>query len=245
MSGNVKRTKVKAVRKVRAPKKPIPKVYQQSSKKPTKYVDSFNTGTALASPTDASGGELDASIAGPTALGALVGVFSGATETGRIQNDIILTSLQIKGTVTCDAQANQTATDIGTRVFLAVVLDTQTNGVQLSSEDVFTNPSATASLAASPLRNMLNTKRYRVLKIWEMDFNNPSISFDGTNMEQSGMVMPFECYIPMELRVQYNTGNTGIVSGIVDNSLHMIGYTSSTALAPTIQYNCRARFNDE
>lgn len=211
-----------------------------------KFVDSANTGTALTAPTDASGGEIDATyIVVAEVMGQLVGVGAGAGENLRVGSDITLLSLQIKGVVTCVAQTDQTAGDPPTHVFLAVVLDTQTNGAQLNSEDVFQNTSGVAVLAASPVRDMEHSKRFKVLKTWEMVFDHNTMTYDGTNIETNGMLQTFDCYIPLDIRQQYITNtNSQAVASVSDNSLHLIGYCSSTTLAPTVAYNCRARFVD-
>ena len=47
---------------------------------------------------------------------------------------------------------------------LALVLDMQTNGATISSENVYKNVSASGALAASPFRNLQFIKRFKVLK---------------------------------------------------------------------------------
>lgn len=229
-----------------APKKAVPKYNRRTGGyvgMVRKYVDSWNTGTALTAPTDATGAEIDATSAGPIALSQLCGVIVGAGEVGRTGDKVRWTSLQLTGTVTCSPQVDQTALDVGTKVYLAVVLDTQSNGAQLNSEDVYTNPSATASLAASPLRDMERSKRFKVLKVMTHDFAPPAVAYDGTNIEQGGLIWSFDCFINMDIITQYfNTTNQ--VASVLDNSFHLIGYTNSTLLAPTVQYNCRGRFID-
>lgn len=232
---------------VTTPKKKYPKTNTKSnnySNISKKYVDSWNTGTAIPNNTTCASGEIDAST-GVGALSQLCGVVNNATETSRTGDKVRYTSIHVIGTVTCAAQADQTATDLATNVYVAIVLDTQTNGAQLNSEDVFTNPSATASLCSSPVRDMQYSKRFKVVKTWSCNFNNPSIAYDGSNMEQSGMIENFDLFINCDVIQQYTDANsTGLVTGVLDNSFHLIAFASSTALAPTIQYNCRARFID-
>lgn len=209
-----------------------------------KYVDSWNTGTAIPNNTTCASGEIDAST-GVGALSQLCGVIASASETGRTGDKVRYTSLHVTGTVSCAAQADQTSTDVGTKVYVAIVLDTQTNGVQLNSEDVFTNPSATATLCANPIRDMQYSKRFKVVKTKKFYFDNPSITWDGTNIEQSGFCQDLDMYVNLDVIQQYTDANgTGLVTGVLDNSFHLIAFTNSTALTPTIQYNCRARFID-
>lgn len=208
-----------------------------------KYVDTWNTGTAMVAPTDAAGGELDATGVTVGALSQLLGIVQGDGPTFRDGENVRWTSIQLQGTVTCAPQVDQTAIDVGTKVFLALVLDTQTNAAQLNSEDVYSNPSASAANAPHPLRDMQRTKRFKVLRTWTHEFMPPAVSYDGTNIEQGGLIWSFDCYINLDITQQY-VSNSSVISSIQDNSFHLIGYTNSTALAPTVQYLCRGRFSD-
>ncbi len=199
-----------------------------------KFIDQTQT-VALTAPTNAAGGEVDPND------DCLNGITQGDNSISRDGSKIVMRSIQIKGFISCAAQANQTATDLGTKVFIALVQDKQTNGVQLNSEDVFTNPSGAAIGAPLCLRTVFTSNRYNVLKTFECDISNPSISYDGTNIEQSGLITSFSMYKKLNMYAQYSSNN-GDVSDIVDNSLHLIAYCSSIALVPTLTYNSRVRF---
>ena len=238
-SGNTKK------RRIKAPKRTYPKTNLNKSSYigvNKKYVDAYNVGQAITSPIDATGGEIDVLVGG-VSQSHFTPTLRGVGETNRVGDEIRVLSLQVNGTVTCDAQANQTSSDIGTKIMIALVLDTQTNAAAINSEDVYINPSFTASNAASPLRDMERSKRYKVIKTWDMTFNNPSITYDGTNIEQSGMVQPFDCFLNTDIVQQYS-GTNSIITSVSDNSIQMIAFASSTALAPTIQFNTRCRFID-
>jgi len=131
-------------------------------------------------------------------------------------------------------------------IYIALVLDTQTNGAQLNSEDVFTNPNGTMISAASPLRNMSYTERFKVLKKKIIRFPQPSITYDGTNIEQSGFRIPFSFFVKLGgLQTKFQAGTTtGYCGTIVDNSLHLIAYSNNTgaSIIPLISYNARLRF---
>ena len=224
----------------------VPKKVDMSTLKnqPKKNFESWNTGTALTAPTNATGGEITSTIPLEGNVGALIGVTSVTTgEDGRDSDEIRIVSINVRGTITCAAQANQTNADLGTKVMIAIVLDKQPNGATMNSEDCYTNPSSTSSLAASPFRDLDYSKRFQVLKTLDMTLTNPSITYDGTNIEQSGLIHPFDIYLNTDIVQQYTT-TSGLIAAQSTNALHMIAYTSSTALAPTIQYNCRIRFYD-
>ncbi len=201
-----------------------------------KFYDTSLIGAALTAPTDATGGEHDQS-----ATICMNSITQGDGESQRDGRKCTVQSAYVKGVINCPAQANQTATDAASKIYIALVLDTQTNGAQLNSEDVFKNDGANAITAASPMRNMQFTQRFRILDTAELVMQNPNISWDGTNMEQQGLVSPFQLSSNIEFSSQYS-GTTESVANITDNSLHIIAYCNENGLAPTISYNARVRF---
>ena len=105
----------------------------------TKFLDMAISAVAIPAPTDASGGELDPTGSGCT--GCLSAPAQGDTASSRDGFKISMKSIQIEGAIYIAPQINQTIQDAMSYFFVALVLDTQTNGAQLNSEDVFTNPS--------------------------------------------------------------------------------------------------------
>ncbi len=201
-----------------------------------KFFDSHQNDTAITAPADAAGGELD-----PTTLNCLFAPTQGTGAENRDGRRVSMKSLLIVGNVICASQANQTVPEEASSVFIAVVLDKQTNAAQLNSEDVFHNESGDASLAAAPLRDLERSTRFRVLKTWKLDFQVVSAAFDGTNIEQAGLVQHFEGFIGLNVPVEF-VANGGSISDIQDNSLHVIAYCTNTGLAPALNYNARIRF---
>jgi len=156
-----------------------------------KFYDTALTATALTAPTDASGGEVD-----PSATSMISTPAVGDGEQNRDGKRINILSVQVNGTVNLPAIANATTGFTPSRVFVALVLDTQSNAAQMNSEDCFKNTGATAALAANPMRNLLFGKRFRVLKEETFQFTDPNITYDGTNIEQNGLVEEFKWFIP-------------------------------------------------
>lgn len=203
----------------------------------TKFYDTTFSG-ALAAPADASGGECD-----PATVLCLSAPAQGDGEQNRDGNKMLVKSVFINGMIDCAPQADQTAADIACCYYVALVLDTQTNGSQLNSEDVYTNPSGLNLLAANPLRNLQYSSRFRVLATTSGHIDQPNMAFDGTNIEQGGARKPFVLSWSGSLPVQFKGGATAAgVSGVADNSLHVIAFTSTTGLIPTLRYNSRIRF---
>ena len=127
----------------------------------TKFFDNACVNFTIPSPTDASGGEAQPTI---TVSQCLSSPAQGDGEQNRDGRRITAKSMFINGVVTIATQADQTNADIMPTVYIAVVLDTQTNAATIVSENVFQNTGANAILAACPVRNMSNTRRYQILK---------------------------------------------------------------------------------
>lgn len=202
-----------------------------------KYYDTSRSGVALTNPSDASGAEID-----PSTINALNTIAQGDGEQNRDGRNVVMKKISIKGNVTINVQQNVVALDALPVVYLALVQDKQTNGAQLNSEDVFTNPSGATPLAAHPFRNLQYIKRFNVLKTCTLEFENGLYpTYDGTNIEVSGKMMAFEMHKDLNIPVNF-TGTTSAIANIADNSLHLIGYCTSTTYAPEVNYNARVRF---
>jgi len=202
-----------------------------------KFYDTSLSGTALVSPTDSAGAECD-----PATVLCLNAPAQGDGESNRDGRQIVMKSIGVAGLISIPNQANQTATDVSGVITICLVLDTQTNGAQLNSEDVFTNPSAAAAISPFAFRNLQYVQRFRVLQRIELKMDQPTVVWDGTNVEQGGLQIPFKLYKNLnDLRVTF-TGTTAGVANITDNSLHVIAYASNISTAPTINYNARLRF---
>lgn len=200
-----------------------------------KYVDSALVSSALAAPTAAAGGEQD-----PATLLALNAIAQGDGEQQRDGKQVCIKSVYVSGVVDVPVQANLTAGTIDPLIYVALVLDKQTNGAQLNSEDVFVNPGASAVTAASPLRNLQYTSRFQVLDSVVLHPPARQLSFDGTNIESSGTRVPFKLSNTSDIITNY-IATGAVVAAIQDHSLHVIAYTSTTTGA-TISYNARVRF---
>jgi len=200
-----------------------------------KYVDSALVSSALTAPTDASGGEKD-----PATLLALNAIAQGDGEQQRDGKQVCIKSVYVSGVVDVPVQANLTAGTVDPLVYVALVLDKQTNGAQLNSEDVFVNPGASAVTAASPLRNLQYTSRFQVLDSVLLHPPARQLSYDGTNIESSGTRMPFKLSNTSDIIANY-IATGAVIAAIQDHSLHVIAYTSS-ATGATISYNARVRF---
>jgi len=200
-----------------------------------KYKDSALVSQALAAPTDAAGGEID-----PATMLALNSIAQGDGEQERDGKQVCVKSCYVSGTVTLPAVANATAGSVVPTTFIALVLDKQTNAAQLNSEDVFTNPGASAVTASCPLRDLQYTSRFQVLDSVVVEPKMIAATYDGTNIETFGTQVPFKLSWSGELMTNY-VGTTAAIASIQDHSLHLIAYTAPVTGA-TISYNARVRF---
>ncbi len=201
-----------------------------------KFYDSMLISAALTAPSDATGGEHN-----PSATICLNSMTQGDGEEQRDGRKATIQGVFVKGVISVANQTNQTVTDPGSKIYIALVLDTQTNGALLNSEDVFKNKGANGITAASPMRNMQFTQRFRILDTAELVMENPNIAYDGTNIEQQGLIQPFQLSSNLEFSTQYS-GTTETIANITDNSLSIVAFCTNVGLVPTMSYNARIRF---
>lgn len=209
-----------------------------------KFLDCAANNLALVSSAGQSTQELNPTTGCTNCLSAPA---QGDGASNRDGAKIIGKSLQITGIVGMPAQTNQTLTDTTPIIYLAVVLDMQTNGgtaTGIDSENVYQNVGANSNLCATPLRNMSFSTRYQVLKLKKIRLPVPSVTWDGTNIEQAGVTVPFDIYLNLKnLPIKFTSGSTTAdVSSVIDNSLHLIGGSSDQGGLPVIYYQSRFRF---
>lgn len=203
-----------------------------------KFYDTSATANIVA-PTDCTGGEVDPS----GGLNCLSAPAQDDTASGRDGRKIVAKYIQLKGSVRFSTATNQTLSVDSNRLVVAVVLDTQTNGAQLNSEDVFTNPRGATTAADAPLRNLNFGERFKILKMEHFVLEDPNMTYDGTNVEINGKSLTFDWYIPLKnLKIAFTSGVTAGVANVLDNSIHVIAFATSTSPQCAIVYNARMRF---
>jgi len=203
-----------------------------------KFLDTTKSNTAIAANADCTGGEYDPS-AGCT--GCLSCPAQGDTEQSRDGKRIVIDSLILKGFVQ-NGESTGEAPEAASKIFVAVVLDTQTNGAQLNSEDVFKNTGAYALLNADPMKNLLFGGRFRILKSQTFDLTFNGVTGAVATLAHNATRRDFDWYIPFKggLPVNLNAGTDANVTNVIDNSLHVVAF--STIAGSSIGYNARIRF---
>jgi len=145
---------------------------------------------------------------------------------------IILKSWSVKGTIGLAPTVAADTLPYGRLAFIALVLDTQTNGVQCSSNDIFTPVIGSDVAMCNPLVNMVNSRRFVILARKTLDLNvkthtneyEPGIP---AVYQIPGIIRPFEFFVPLDLPVLYKAfAAFSPIGNIVDNSLHVVAFTS-------------------
>jgi len=209
----------------------------------TKFLDIPMTTRSFVTSVDATGGELQPSS---VVTGCLSAPAQGDGAQNRDGKKIIIKSALIQGNITFEAEEGITAAPLACTIYLALVQDTQTNGVTINSEDVFTNPVGSALSAANPFRNMSNTQRFKVLKTFQYTVDTPSMANDTGatgGITFFGKTIPFDISWKGMIPVNFTAASTSAdVANVVDNSLHLIGFANNTGWASSVQCNTRIRF---
>lgn len=187
--------------------------------------------------TTLAGAELDPATV-PYQVYCLNGITQGDGENDRDGRKVVTKSVMVKGTVDLPGADNINNGD--TTVFIALVLDKQTNGAQLNAEDVFTT-SAAGGLSSQPFRNLQYVQRFDVLASTTLCLENSGMAYNGSALIPVSTRKTFEFYRKLDLPVMYS-GTGGSVSSIVDNSLHLIAVCDNAAAVPQIVYGSRVRF---
>jgi len=207
-----------------------------------KFLDCTKPDTAIANTAGLASAEFDPAGVGCT--GCLSAPAQGDTEQSRDGKRIVIDSLILKGYVMGDP-SNNAALGESSKVFVAVVLDTQTNVTQLNSEDVFKNTLNTAAGCVCPLKNLLFGKRFRILKSQVYDLTPYGLGTGGAaaTASYSAVRKDFDWYIPFKtpLAVNLNAGTDANVANVIDNSIHVIAFHTGAGNA-SIGYNSRIRF---
>ena len=190
----------------------------------------------LTAGTAATGGEED-----PSPANCLNGIGQGDTGALRDGRKYVMKSIYINGMIRANSQDSQTSLDLQPLVFIALVLDKQTNGAQLNSEDVFQNIAGSSVTAAIPLRNIEYASRFTVLATKHILIRDIIAAYNGTNMSQSGVQFPWCIKKKFNIPVTC-TGTGATVSDISDNSLHIIAFKSFEDLNVNVWYQSRIRF---
>jgi len=201
-----------------------------------KFLDTSLTNSAITASTDWSSNEHDPA----TALG-LCNPAQGDGESDRDGRQITVESVYVNGNVAFPPLTDQADGIESNAVVVYLVMDMQTNGAQLNSEDVFSNPSGNANTLANPMRNLENIKRFKVLDKALVVSENRSLGTDGTNTNTaSGQRKMFKLSYSKPFLVNMKD-TSGIIGNVLDTSIHVLAACTDASTA-ILNYNARCRF---
>lgn len=226
-----------------------------------KYFDTYINGANVVDTPDMSGGEIILKQGGSgsgfgTAVTCFNGMKQGDTASERDGRLISMTRLDVKGYVQLPQQLVDSSPDPTSCFYVAVVLDTQTNGAPLSSETVFYSCAeaaldGSATFTTIPFRNMEHSSRFRVLRaihIEPKDFGYRPHVFNATTgvdkVTSADQVAPFEMHLNLRgLKTLFKTGGGGGIANIIDNSIHLLAFCQDDVnQQPKIWCQARLRF---
>jgi len=207
-----------------------------------KYLDCGTAAAAISQLANVSLGMVDPAGIGST--GCLSAPAQGDGPTNRDGNRIWARQLYFRGVVYTSTIEAGTDPSIPCRIYVAIVLDTQTNGAQMLSSDCFVNPSATQTSNVQPLRNITQWReRFRILREDVFDITPKTLTSTAlNNMNWNGVSCHFDWFIPLNIVMNFNQGTTADVANAMDNSLHVVAFSTISTTSPLITYNSRMRF---
>lgn len=208
-----------------------------SIKAEPKHYETFLPATAVA--TNATFAGL---LQNPSATSMITTPTVGDSYNNRDGKKIIVTQLEIKGQLYHASNINQTTAPFGSRAWVAVILDTQCNGVVPTTSDIFNQLDTTPPTAywSFPYKNLLLGGRFRILKFKYCREKNTNFNYDGTNFEVAGSTHPFKVFKKMRLPVDFNAGTTADIANVTNNCIHVLAWADDNRWQ--IGYVARIRF---
>lgn len=178
----------------------------------------------------------------PTTADSISAIAQGTGPQERVGRVSFIKNVLVQGHINFDN--GTTSTEGACYAIIWLVLDTQTNGAQLSAENVLVDP-ASVSHTIDTFQNLEYSDRFKVLKKKVVRSMPPGLTTNsgGTNF-YSKHTVPFSMYHKCNIK-QEHSGPTATVADMTNNSLHIIAQISRTASATSsIYYSSRVRFTD-
>lgn len=161
--------------------------------------------------------------------GSLLLMAQGSSEIQRDGNKIVVTSINMKGTITPLVGALN-----GDCIQLVLVQDQQCNGATAAYTDIWlTN-------AFNSFLQLANSKRFKILKTFRKTISPTGINVAGTSVIQQAYHIKFakKCKIP----ILFGTGGGGAVTDLRSNNLAWYGIAAFQDDQSTITMTTRVRF---
>jgi len=200
-----------------------------------KFYDTFLQNSNINAPSDASAMEKD-----PATYLCISAPGQGDGESNRDGRQITVDSCYVTGAVNWKPASDQADLPAGAVVAVWLVMDMQTNGAQLNSEDVFENPGADTDLAPFVFRDMQYINRFKVLDKALIEFPPIPGGTDAANTNSTaGCQRAFKLSYQKPFIVNF-IGTSAGVANVADTSIHVLA--AATETGTEIVYNSRMRF---
>lgn len=161
---------------------------------------------------------------GPIANGPLFNPGQGDGLNARNDRAVLVRSWHVKLSLQVLPIDNGSRIPQGISVFVALIQDKQTNGVQCTAADVFVNASGSQNLLMCLQRNPFRGARFEVIRSEIVDCTpNDFEVLDILTPDQTanmGVWKHLEFFMPLDCVVNFK-GNGGTITDIVDNSWHI------------------------
>ena len=178
----------------------------------------------------------------PVANGTISAVPLGVGDSERIGRQVTMLSIHVHGFVEANPVLSGTTPPGDVVVRLAMVLDKQTNGEQMSADDCF-RPIAD-ELDINSFRELQATQRFSVLKdqTFRLERQAENTGVDG-EFSSGKIKIPFSFNYNFRNVVVNYTGANGVVDDISDNSVHLMAVQDD--LSTRLTYTARLRYTDK
>lgn len=204
-----------------------------------KYFDGQKTNGIIPASTDWTATEFD-----PDTVNCFFAPTVGTAVNQRVGREVRVMKWKVKGLIYCNQQVNQAIVDNPACVRLIFYQDTQTNSTQAQGEEVMTT-TASAITNIGSFQNINNFGRFKVLYDKVHVIQGPTVTYDGTNIEQGGLAKYFKFSVNMKgLSVRFNATAGGTCADIVDNSFHLLATTADASFVPALFYASRVSYKD-
>lgn len=162
-----------------------------------------------------------------------VGQGNGPSE--RIGQSYTIKSIQFRGNLVWNAGPSTGTAQV---YYMWMVLDTECNGVDPNTTDIFTSNDPKMAMI-----NLANSKRFRILKKWTKVFQ-PQLGVIGTNV--GPMNHPVEFYLKCNIPIKYNAADTtGAKAARTRNNIVMVvGAVTDLGATENITGVFRIRYTD-
>lgn len=207
-----------------------------------KFLDTAWNAVSISESTDGANGEMQPSSG---CTGAISVPSQGDGESNRDGRRFVLKSAFVSGVVDTASAGDQADVKSLNGWYFALVLDRQANGATIDSEDIFVNPSSSAlGMIPQPLRNLQNSKRFRIL---DAKYVRPGGAYAGTDGTATNSI---DMQVNPIVKLSWSgnlvvdcTGTTADVASVSNNALHLVAYNgTASGGAATFTGKARVRF---